>query len=89
MDTDTNVDNQSKNNQYGSSQIRKLFSLRNISVLIVFISAIAGGWIWTSNKNLIPAPPESPKLSSILNEATERLLETEKQLNEFKMQINI
>ena len=89
VDTDSNVDNQSKNNQYGSSQIRKLFSLRNISVLIVFISAIAGGWIWTSNKNLIPAPQESPKLSSILDEATERLLETEKQLNEFKMQINI
>ena len=89
VDNDSNVDNQSKNNQYGSSQIRKLFSLRNISVLIVFISAIAGGWIWTSNKNLIPAPQESPKLSSILDEATERLLETERQLNEFKMQINI
>ena len=89
VDNDSNVDNQSKNNQYGSSQIRKLFSLRNISVLIVFISAIAGGWIWTFNKNLIPAPQESPKLSSILDEATERLLETEKQLNEFKMQINI
>ena len=89
VDNDANADNQSKNNQYGSSQIRKLFSLRNISVLIVFISAIAGGWIWTSNKNLIPAPQESPKLSSILDEATERLLETEKQLNEFKMQIKI
>ena len=89
VDNDSNVDNQSKNNQYGSSQIRKLFSLRNISVLIVFISAIAGGWIWTSNKNLIPAPQESPKLSSILDEATERLLETEKQSNEFKMQIKI
>ena len=89
VDTDSNVDNQSKNNQYSSSQIRKLFSLRNISVLIVFIFAIAGGWIWTSNKNLIPAPQESPKLSSILDEATELLLETEKQLNEFKMQINI
>ena len=89
VDNDSNVDNQSKNNQYGSSQIRKLFSLRNISVLIVSISAIAGGWIWTSNKNLIPAPQESPKLSSILDEATERLLETERQLNEFKMQINI
>ena len=67
VDTDANVDNHSKKNQYGSSQIRKLFSLRNISVLIVFISAIAGGWIWTSNKNLIPAPQESPKLSSILD----------------------
>ena len=89
VDNDSNVDNQSKNNQYGSSQIRKLFSLRNISVLIVFISAIAGGWIWTSNKNLIPAPQESQKLSSILDEATERLLETEKQSNEFKMQIKI
>ena len=89
VDNDSKVDNQSKNNQYGSSQIRKLFSLRNISVLIVFISAITGGWIWTSNKNLIPAPQESPELSSILDEATERLLETEKQLNEFKMQINI
>ena len=89
VDNDSNVDNQSKNNQYGSSQIRKLFSLRNISVLIVSISAIAGGWIWTFNKNLIPAPQESPKLSSILDEATERLLETENQLNEFKMQINI
>ena len=89
VDNDANADNQSKNKQYGSSQIRKLFSLRNISVLIVFISAIAGGWIWTSNKNLIPAPQESPKLSSILDEATERLLETEKQSNEFKMQIKI
>ncbi len=87
VDNDSNADNQSKNKQYGSSQIRKLFSLRNISILIVFISAIAGGWIWTSNKNLIPAPQESPKLSSILDEATERLLETEKQSNEFKMQI--
>ena len=89
VDNDSNADNQSKNKQYGSSQIRKLFSLRNISVLIVFISAIAGGWIWTSNKNLIPAPQESLKLSSIFDEATERLLETEKQLNEFKMQIKI
>ena len=76
VDTDTNVDNQSKNNLYGSSQIGKLFSFRNISVLIVFISAIAGGWIWMSNKNLIPAPQESPKLLSILDEATEGLLET-------------
>ena len=36
-----------------------------------------------------PDPQESLKLSSIFDEATERLLETEKQLNEFKMQTNI
>ena len=72
--------------QSGSSSARTLFSLRNLIGFFMFaLAAIAGGY-WVLN-NVMPPSQDSPKLSTTLNEVTERTLQTQQQLAELQDQV--
>ena len=73
--------------QSGSSSARTLFSLRNLIGFFMFaLAAIAGGY-WVLN-NVMPPSQDSLKLSTTLNEVTERTLQTQQQLAELQDQVN-
>jgi hypothetical protein len=70
----------------GSSSARTLFSLRNLIGFFMFaLAAIAGGY-WVLN-NVMPPSQDSLKLSTTLNEVTERTLQTQQQLTELQDQV--
>ena len=70
----------------GSSSARTLFSLRNLIGFFMFaLAAIAGGY-WVLN-NVMPPSQDSLKLSTTLNEVTERTLQTQQQLAELQDQV--
>ena len=72
--------------QSGSSSARTLFSLRNLIGFFMFaLAAIAGGY-WVLN-NVMPPSQDSLKLSTTLNEVTERTLQTQQQLAELQDQV--
>ena len=72
--------------QSGSSSARTLFSLRNLIGFFMFaLAAIAGGY-WVLN-NAMPPSQDSLKLSTTLNEVTERTLQTQQQLAELQDQV--
>ena len=69
-----------------SSSARTLFSLRNLIGFFMFaLAAIAGGY-WVLN-NVMPPSQDSLKLSTTLNEVTERTLQTQQQLAELQDQV--
>ena len=73
--------------QSGSSSARTLFSLRNLIGFFMFaLVAIAGGY-WVLN-NVMPPSQDSLKLSTTLNEVTERTLQTQQQLAELQDQVD-
>ena len=73
--------------QSGSSSARTLFSLRNLIGFFMFaLAAIAGGY-WVLN-NVMPPSQDSLKLSTTLNEVTERTLQTQQQLAELQDQVD-
>ena len=73
--------------QSGSSSARTLFSLRNLIGFFMFaLAAIAGGY-WVLN-NVMPLSQDSLKLSTTLNEVTERTLQTQQQLAELQDQVD-
>ncbi len=72
--------------QSRSSSARTLFSLRNLMGFFMFaLVAIAGGY-WVLN-NVMPPSQDSLKLSTTLNEVTERTLQTQQQLAELQDQV--
>lgn len=72
--------------QPGSSSARTLFLLRNLIGFFMFaLAAIAGGY-WVLN-NVMPPSQDSLKLSTTLNEVTERTLQTQQQLAELQDQV--
>jgi hypothetical protein len=72
--------------QSGSSSARTLFSLRILIGFFMFaLAAIAGGY-WVLN-NVMPPSQDSLKLSTTLNEVTERTLQTLQQLAELQDQV--
>ena len=72
--------------QSRSSSARTLFSLRNLMGFFMFaLAAIAGGY-WVLN-NVMPPSQDSLKLSTTLNEVTERTLQTQQQLAELQDQV--
>ena len=72
--------------QSRSSSARTLFSLRNLIGFFMFaLAAIAGGY-WVLN-NVMPPSQDSLKLSTTLNEVTERTLQTQQQLAELQDQV--
>ena len=73
--------------QSRSSSARTLFSLRNLMGFFMFaLVAIAGGY-WVLN-NVMPPSQDSLKLSTTLNEVTERTLQTQQQLAELQDQVD-
>ena len=73
--------------QSGSSSARTLFSLRNLIGFFMFALAIIAGGYWVLN-NVMPPSQDSLKLSTTLNEVTERTLQTQQQLAELQDQVN-
>ncbi len=72
--------------QSRSSSARTLFSLRNLMGFFMFaLVAIAGGY-WVLNNAMHPSQ-DSLKLSTTLNEVTERTLQTQQQLAELQDQV--
>ena len=72
--------------QSRSYAARTLFSLRNLMGFFMFaLVAIAGGY-WVLN-NVMPPSQDSLKLSTTLNEVTERTLQTQQQLAELQDQV--
>ncbi|MEK9531502.1 MAG: hypothetical protein VW162_01280 [Alphaproteobacteria bacterium] len=73
--------------QSRSSSARTLFSLRNLMGFFMFaLVAIAGGY-WVLNNAMHPSQ-DSLKLSTTLNEVTERTLQTQQQLAELQDQVD-
>jgi len=72
--------------QSGSSSARTLFSLRNLIGFFMFALAVIAGGYWVLN-NVMPPSQDSLKLSTTLNEVTERTLQTQQQLAELQDQV--
>ena len=72
--------------QSGSSSARTLFSLRNLIGFFMFALAATAGGYWVLN-NAMPPSQDSLKLSTTLNEVTERTLQTQQQLAELQDQV--
>ena len=80
-------DKSNNTNQLGSSPGRILFSLRNLMGFLVFALAAIGGSYWLLN-NVLPPSKDSLKLSTTINEVTERASKTQLQLAELKDQVD-
>ena len=79
--------NESIHTHQSGSLARTLFALRNLMGFFMFaLAAIAGGY-WVLN-NVMPPSQDSLKLSTTLNEVTERTLQTQQQLAELQDQVN-
>ena len=70
-------------------QLGKLFSPKNVSWFLVILFALFAGWFWISGKHMFFFTRDSQQLTSILNEAREWSLDSQRLLVNLQKQLVI
>ncbi len=89
FDTDTTADYKTEKIEHRFSQIRILFSPRNLRWLLVFALVFFAIWVWISGKNTFFSTKDSQQLALTLEEVKHRSEEFERVLAQLQKQIGI